>query len=345
MMRCSVARPRWPRRGAGGHALSLPKRPPFLEERGRAEYVISAWKTALECPTLFLMLVQPETLRYITPLRYPGGKAKLAPFVTRLLQRNELTGGTYVEAYAGGASIAMALLLKGHVSDVHINDLDPSIHAFWHCVLDETEALCRLIRQRRVSAAEWVRQRAVQRDPKSHDVLELGFSTFFLNRTNRSGIICSGGMIGGMGQTGPWKLDARFNKKELVSRIERIAAYRGHIHLHREDAAQFLTRILPTLPQRSLVYLDPPYYVKGTRRLYANFYSHDDHVRIAELMSGVKTPWLVSYDDQEVIRRLYRAFRTRRYQLTYTARERSDGNEVLIFSDNLTIPRLVEGSR
>lgn len=292
------------------------------------------------------MLVQshPETLRYISPLRYPGGKAKLAPFITRLLHRNDLAGGTYVEAYAGGASVAMALLLKGHASNVHINDLDPALHAFWHCVLDETESLCRLIRQRRVSAAEWARQRAVQRDPGNHSLLDLGFSTFFLNRTNRSGIICSGGMIGGMGQTGAWKLDARFNKKELVSRIERIAAYRSRIHLHREDAEQFLVRVLPTLPSRSLVYLDPPYYVKGTRRLYANFYSHDDHARIARIMTTASTPWIVSYDDQAAIRQLYRAFRTRRYQLTYTARDRSEGNEVLIFSDNLTVPKLIEGS-
>jgi DNA adenine methylase len=232
----------------------------------------------------------------------------------------------------------MALLLKGHATTVHINDLDPSIHAFWHCVINETEALCRLIRQRPVSAAEWARQRAVQQAPSNHDIVELGFSTFFLNRTNRSGIICSGGMIGGAAQTGPWKLNARYNKTELVSRIERIASCREQIHLHREDAEQFLLKILPILPSQSLVYLDPPYYVKGTRRLYSNFYNHDDHERIAEVMTTASTPWLVSYDDQIEIRRLYRPFRTRRYHLTYTARDRSDGNEVLIFSDDLIIP-------
>jgi DNA adenine methylase len=284
--------------------------------------------------------IHPETLRYVTPLRYPGGKAKLAPFIARLLERNGLAGGTYAEIYAGGASVAFALLLKGHASSVHINDVDPSIHAFWYCVLNETEALCRLIRNRRVSVAEWTRQRQVQKDPNNYDPIELGFSTFFLNRTNRSGIVCSGGMIGGAAQSGSWRLDARYNKSELIERIERIAEHRSRVKLHREDAEQFLRSVLPTLPAKSFLYLDPPYYVKGTRRLYANFYCHEDHARIAEVMRRAKLSWLVSYDDKREIRALYRSFRTRRYQLTYTAHDRSEGNEVLIFSDDLKIPSL-----
>lgn len=128
-----------------------------------------------------------KTIRYVSPLRYPGGKAKLVGFVSELLNANALNGGPYVEVYAGGASVALALLVHGQVAHIHINDLDPSIHAFWHSVLNDTENLCRLIRNRRVSATEWHRQRAIQRMPGAHDHLELGFSTFFLNRTNRSG--------------------------------------------------------------------------------------------------------------------------------------------------------------
>jgi DNA adenine methylase len=152
-----------------------------------------------------------EILRYVSPLRYPGGEAKLAGFVARLLEKNDLIGGPYLEAYAGGASVALALLLHGRISHAHINDIDPAIYAFWHSVLERPEDLSRMVSSRRVSVAEWRRQRAIQRAPASHDLLELGFSTFFLNRTNRSGIICSGGMIGGATQRGKWKLNARFN--------------------------------------------------------------------------------------------------------------------------------------
>jgi DNA adenine methylase len=277
-------------------------------------------------------------VRYVTPLRYPGGKSKLAGFVARLLEKNELSGGTYVEPYAGGASVALYLLTRGHVSAVHINDVDPAVYAFWHSVLNDTERLCRLVSNRRVSVAEWQRQHTVQRNLLDHDLLERGFSTFFLNRTNRSGIICSGGMIGGVEQNGKWKLDARYNKKELLQRIERIAGYRDRIALHQEDAAHLLDTLTPTLPRNSFLYLDPPYYVKGRRRLYANFYSHSDHAKIADAMAELKTPWMVSYDDQREVRALYRGFRSSKYSLTYTAHKRALGAEVMFFSAGLKVP-------
>jgi len=277
-------------------------------------------------------------VRYVTPLRYPGGKAKLAGFIAQLLDKNNLLGGTYVEPYAGGASVALGLLVRGHVSRVHINDIDPSIYAFWHSVLRQPEELCRLIRDRRVTVAEWKRQREVQRSPDGRDLLTLGFSTFFLNRTNRSGIIHSGGLIGGLSQKGKWKLNARYNKMELVSRIQRIALLAGRISLCQEDAATFLRQLLPQLPSTSFVYLDPPYYVKGTRRLYANFYGHKDHASIATLIGKARVPWLVSYDDRPEIRRLYRKFRSARYRLSYTAHDRYDGREVLFSSAGLLLP-------
>lgn len=293
-----------------------------------------------------LRMPRPEptsatSARYASPLRYPGGKAKLANFVAGLLERNSLTGGHYVEPYAGGASVALALILRGLVSRAHINDIDPAVHAFWHSVLKKPEALCRLIADTDVSVEEWQRQKLIQRDPARHTKLEIGFSTFFLNRTNRSGIIASAGMIGGASQAGTWKLDARYNKGELITRVERIAGVADRIRLHRSDAAKLLQRLMPTLPDKSFMYLDPPYYVKGTSRLYANCYEHDDHVQIADLVRAARTPWLVSYDDQVQIRTMYDGFRHRRIQLSYTARDRYKGAEVLVFSNLLRVPRSI----
>lgn len=284
----------------------------------------------------------PAQLRYVSPLRYPGGKAKLTPLVGDLLSLNGLVGGTYVEPYAGGASVALALLLRGLVARVHINDIDESVHAFWESVLTRTGELCDRIRRCRVSPAEWRRQRDVLRShhaQEPRDMVDLGFAAFYLNRTNRSGIIASGGMIGGVHQSGRWKMDARFNKADLIGRIERIAANAERISLHKEDALAFLTRLMPTLPKNSFVYLDPPYYVKGTQRLYANFYNHDDHARIARLMNRATVSWLVSYDDQPAIRTLYKNVRKAEHRLTYTARTRYEGKELLFFSRGLAIPR------
>jgi DNA adenine methylase len=179
---------------------------------------------------------------------------------------------------------------------------------------------------------EWHKQRAVQSDPDA-SLLDLGFSTFFLNRTNRSGIVL-GGVIGGKEQTGQWKIDARYNISDLVRRIERIASYRSRISLYNLDAADLIRDILPTLPRQSLVYLDPPYYVKG-KGLYENHYTHSDHAKIAELVATIQQKWIVTYDNVEPIRTLYSSYHQEIFGLRYSAGSRYEGKEVMVYCDDL----------
>lgn len=275
-------------------------------------------------------------MHYITPLRYPGGKAKLANFLMLLIQQNGLHDIDYVEPYAGGAGVALALLLNEYASRIYVNDISRPIYAFWYSVLNETDALCRRISDTPVTTEEWQRQRAVLAASEQVDLLDLGFATFFLNRTNRSGII-EGGCIGGKEQKGEWKIDARFNKKDLLQRINRIAQFRNRIHLSNQDSVAFLLQLSPSLPKSSLIYLDPPYYVKG-QDLYRNFYQHQDHVDIAQLLSHVKNHWVVSYDNVDEIRAIYSSYRTQTYHLNYSAAVRQQGSEILIFSPTLRIP-------
>jgi DNA adenine methylase len=280
-------------------------------------------------------------LVHFTPLRYPGGKAKLAGFVKSLMNENGLLDGSYVEPYAGGAAIALELLLEEYVSHIHINDVSRHVHAFWKAVLDHTEPLSKLVRDTRLSVRAWDRQRRIMQNPKDHDALTLGFATFFLNRTNRSGIL-NGGIIGGRDQTGPWKIDARYNVPELVRRIESIAAMRSRIHLTRNDALKFLQAGVAKWPEKTLIYLDPPYYVKG-RDLYYDFYEPGDHASIARFVrSGIrKQRWIVSYDNAPPIRVLYRGSPHIVYEIGYSAREASQGSEVMFFGDGLRVPPLV----
>jgi DNA adenine methylase len=275
----------------------------------------------------------------LSPLRYPGGKAKLASLAGSLILTNRLGDGHYVEPYAGGASVGLSLLVNEYVSHVHLNDLDRSIFAFWHCVLNDTDRLCRRIETATLSTIAWRRQRAHQRNQKNLSLDRLGFSTLYLNRTNRSGIINSGGIIGGVSQRGKWKLDARFYRDTLIRRVRTIAAYRDRITLSNLDAMTFLKRMIPRLPSQTLLYLDPPYYVKGKRRLYANFYEHSDHAKIAALLAKCKLPWIVSYDNVNEIRSLYSGYRHLKYRLAYTAQQRYEGPEIMFFSHNLALPQ------
>ena len=288
----------------------------------------------------------PQRLRhgFISPLRYPGGKGMLANFMKLLVTRNGLLDGHYVEPYAGGAAVTWSLLLAEYVQHVHINDIDRALYAFWTSVLEETDELCRLIRDTKISIPVWRRQREVLSRPTEHSQVQLGFATFFLNRTNRSGII-SGGVIGGQRQTGTWKLDARFNKSDLITRIQKIARYRHRISVYRLDAADFLRLVVPTLPPKTLLYLDPPYYVKGGD-LYEHHYRHDDHTLIAGMVRQLEKPaWVMSYDAAPEILRLYRGFRRQEYDLAYSAQDRYAGSEVMFFGPRLHVPRVNNPSK
>jgi len=231
---------------------------------------------------------------FYSPLRYPGGKSKLATYVLETLKLNNLEGESYVEPFAGGCAIAWYLLLNNHVKKVYINDLDPAIHAFWHCVLYRTEDLCSLINSTNVTIDEWHKQRQIYKE-SSNDFLKLGFATFFLNRTNRSGII-KGGVIGGLNQDGNYLLDCRFNKERLIEQIRAIANRKDSIRLSNLDAIDYIDNFIPDIEGPAFINIDPPYYVKG-KGLYQNFYIHDDHYKLYESVARIKHHWIVTYDN------------------------------------------------
>lgn len=280
--------------------------------------------------------------RFPSPLRYPGGKGKVANYVKLLFLENDLVGGEYAEPYAGGAAVALSLLFEEFAARVHINDVDPRVTTFWAAVLNDTDALCQRIADTPVTMDEWARQREVQLSNEP-EPLDLAFSTFFLNRTNRSGIL-KGGVIGGQRQRGKWKLDARYNKGNLIKRVHKVARFESRIFLTQLDAAAFLDNVVPSLPDRSLLYLDPPYYLKGPG-LYHAFYEPADHARIAEMMAQLDRPWIVSYDAVRPVMELYDQHRRIRYGLSYSAADRYRGGEVMFFSPGLRQPEVVSPAR
>lgn len=274
-----------------------------------------------------------------TPLRYPGGKAKFAPFVKTIMQVNNLVGGHYLEPYAGGAGVAFDLLFNDFASHIHINDFDPAVYDFWEVTLRHTDEILRRVFDTNITMENWYIQKNIFDNPADFNQIDRGFATFFLNRTNRSGIL-KGGVIGGKEQSGVWKLDERFNKAELLKRIEKIGIHSDKVHVYNEDAIHLLNRINDVLPVNSFIYLDPPYYVKG-KGLYRNFYKHEDHIAIKDALKSLNFRWLVSYDNAEEIKDIYNEYRQVMYSLKYSAQKKKEGSEVMIFSDNLIDPATV----
>ncbi|MEZ9167247.1 DNA adenine methylase [Vibrio cyclitrophicus] len=282
-------------------------------------------------------------MRFLTPLRYPGGKGKLADYVKETYRANDIQNSHYVEPYTGGGAVALDMLFSGTTEHIHINDIDPAVHSFWFSVLNHTNDLVDLIENTDVTIDEWFRQRDILRaNDNATSTLELGFSAFFLNRTNRSGIL-KAGVIGGKAQSGKWKLDVRFNKEDLINRIKRISLFSEQISLYNLDAVALIKELDGNIPENSLIYLDPPYYVKG-QGLYRNFYNHNDHVLIKDALtqSNFKN-WLVSYDNAPEIREIYSNYPQSIYSLQYTAQKKSVGSEIMIYSEKLKKPNIFLG--
>lgn len=277
-------------------------------------------------------------MRDASPLRYPGGKWRFSDFLSRLIKSNGLAHCPYIEPYAGGASMGLSLLFQDVVSEIHLNDLDPAIYAFWHSVVHRNRDFIDLLAATPISTDEWKKQKLIYARGLKAGRLELGFATFFLNRTNHSGIL-NGGMIGGKAQRGKWKIDARFNVPELRRRIERIGTFKHRIFLYQQDALKFLKH--RRWPRKSLKYLDPPYYSVGNR-LYLNGYSAEDHALVSRYVLSLESPWVVSYDNVVQVRNLYRDVRSRRMTLLHTARAARMGKEILFFAHCVRIPSLQE---
>ena len=267
--------------------------------------------------------------KYYSPLRYPGGKSCLAYYISNLIELNKIGECTYVEPYAGGAGAALTMLILEKVDRIIINDLDKSVYSFWKAITTQTDRFVEKIRRINVNIHEWHFQKEVYHDKNSKQ-FDLGFAAFFLNRTNRSGII-EGGPIGGIQQKSAWPINARFNKTELISRIEKIASYGSRINVTNQDGIELLKSVKNN--KKYFVYLDPPYYVKGSC-LYLNHYNFSDHKELANFLNSHNDfYWALSYDNIEEIKKMYSKRNHFGFSIKYHIDTPKQGEELMVLSD------------
>ena len=273
---------------------------------------------------------------YYSPLRYPGGKGKLAPFMEYMISNLELRGGTYIEPFAGGAGIALYLLFNDVVSHIVINDYDKAVASFWRAILTENERFIEKIMNISVTIEEWENQKKILTTSTKYS-FDLGFATFYLNRTNRSGII-NGGPIGGKRQEGEWKLNARFNREALAERIKEIGKRKKDITIYNKDVNSLISKYVPKFGKNTFIYFDPPYYEKG-KQLYMNYFSLNDHKRIKELIRNkVDCFWTITYDDVPEIIKIYDGYEIRKFDLNYSVAQKKVASELIIFPSKEVSP-------
>jgi DNA adenine methylase len=264
-----------------------------------------------------------------SPLRYPGGKAALASLFSEIIVRLGIEATRYVEAYAGGAGAGIALLKQDAVQELVINDIDPAVYCFWLAVTGQSQEFAAKIGDTPLNVEEWRRQKHIYREADESDPLALGFAFFYLNRTNRSGIL-NAGPIGGVRQNGNYKIDARFNRDQLAERVAAIGALAPRITVLSRDGMSVVSRHVGDAS--AFIYIDPPYVDMGGS-LYLNAFTHRDHSELARVLDHhPHGNWVVTYDPSELIRQLYRRHDVREYQLSYSAHRTGKAHELFIAS-------------
>ncbi len=265
----------------------------------------------------------------LSPLRYPGGKSKIYKKVRTLIESNMLNDRIYVEPFAGGFGIGIALLYDEVVQSAVLNDLDIHIYNFWFSVFHHTKDLIRKIGDTPITIEEREKQKNIYEDDFA-DVLDDGFATLFLNRVNFSGII-KGGPIGGFTQNGAYKIDCRFNKERIKERIKNISLLKDRIALHNLDANDLIINELDDIKDIAFFNIDPPYVAKGSK-LYTNYFKKPDHRNLERVISKYlkDVPWIVTYDDCELIRDIYKQYSITEYNIRHSAGGSARGKEVVI---------------
>lgn len=268
--------------------------------------------------------------KFLNPLRYPGSKSAFIDDFSELVRSNNLSGLEIVEPYAGSASISLGLLFKGLVSSATLVERDPLVYSFWYCVFNRTTELVQAIKDLDVSLDTW-HKLTKYRDldgVDGEDVLALGVAGLFFNRTNFSGVLHAG-PIGGQSQGSAYAVDCRFNKADLIKRIETVSSLADRISVHFGDAIQTLEKANGEDNENRFFYVDPPYYKQG-RKLYRYHYSLSQHKDLANALSQANFRWILSYDNHPVIEHFYSDFIQISTGFRYSSRKPKQEHELVI---------------
>lgn len=275
--------------------------------------------------------------RDLTPLRYPGGKGSLKYFLSNIVSENKLVGGELVEPFCGGAGASLPLLETNIISRLHLNDANPAVAAFWHCVFFETDSLISLIKSTPVTIYQWHRWKEVVCAHDQASTLELGFAAFFMNRCNRSGLLY-GGPIGGLKQTGKYKIDCRFNREGLIDRISVISRHASRVTVSNMDACDYLNKLDKAVAKNSIIFLDPPYVNQGANLYKRYSFNADKHNELANFIKPKKWKWVITYDDHPLIHELYAERARGVLEFSYLMQQAKIGRELLVASSHCRIP-------
>lgn len=253
--------------------------------------------------------------------RYPGGKSKIKFEILSLLNNffQSNPSAQYREPFFGGGSIGLNLLKTQNISSIWINDFDSGIAAIWTVVLNNPEELKDKINSYIPSVNDFFKFKEELKNNKFSDIIELAFKKIVIHQISYSGLgTKSGGPLGGIDQESKYKINCRWSAKTLNKNIDNINKLLKTTKIINNSCTDLdFEDVIEDNLNHSILYLDPPYYLKGTE-LYQCAFSESDHIRLSKALQNTGNSWVLSYDDQPEIRKLYNWANIKELDLNYT---------------------------
>ena len=253
--------------------------------------------------------------------RYAGGKSKLRELIIqRLVDIGKPCCLEYREPFFGGGSVGLnyfrhrdkygkLFVSRPNFSRLWINDRDYGISCLWTSVIKYPQELCAKVRAFTPSVEAFydIKNELLSLVHASEDVVDIGFRKLAIHQISYSGLgTMSGGPLGGASQQSKYGIGCRWSPEYICKQIMKIHYEFSHLTVHSEKCTDYdFQDLITDTSVPALLYLDPPYYVKGNV-LYQEKFSCEDHTRLATLLHETKHCWLLSYDDCPEIRELYK---------------------------------------
>lgn len=256
----------------------------------------------------------------MSPLRYPGGKRRLAVYVAEALRINKVTPKLFVEPFAGGASVALQLLNNDLVEKIALGEKDPLVASFWKTVFYDHEWLIEKLRDTAPTLENWDRFKR----GKFLSTRSQALACIFLNRTSFSGILAgNAGPLGGRAQVSEHTINCRYPVNVLVKRIEQAAKLADRVAFVKEADWRGTIKSVKLRryrPNEVVYYFDPPFYYKANK-LYRHFFAQSDHRLFHDALAALGQHWILSYDVAEPIVEMYakNGIGPKKIELLYTA--------------------------
>ncbi|MEW6619637.1 MAG: DNA adenine methylase [bacterium] len=265
-----------------------------------------------------------------SPLRYPGGKSRAVGYLYRFIPQYE----EFREPFFGGGSFSFYCVQKNPYAKYYASDINYDLYCFWKELQSNKDELIREIlrvRQGYVNGKELFQELVAKRKQPLSD-FQRAVDFFVLNRITFSGVVDSGGYS-----------EQAFQKRFTISSIQRLKhAY--EVIKHIEFSPKDYTDLLGKEGKGVFIFLDPPYYSTTQSRLYGkNGYLHVDfnHEVFFENLKQLKHKWLITYDNNEYIRALFKDFYQVEWELqygmnNYKQQTAQKGKELLVANYEIT---------